>query len=76
MRYKEFEIPEEQLAVNSSDGMLMLTGVMGVIIGVILVVLGRKGKQIWMWVWGYGLIFCSGSLGITTRYGTKLFGHF
>ena len=76
MRYKEIDIPVEQLAVHSSDGMLMLTAAMGVAIGIILVVLGRKGKQIWMWVWGYGLILCSAYLDLTMRYGINFFTYF
>jgi hypothetical protein len=75
-RKKLLELPTEQLAVNSSDGMLMLTAVMGTIIGVLLVLLGRKGKQMWMWVWGYGLIACSLYLGITMKYGVKWFTYF
>lgn len=73
---KLFEIPTEQLAINSSDGMLMLTAVLGTIIGILLVLLGRKGKQMWMWVWGYGLVACSIYLGITMKYGIKLFTYF
>jgi hypothetical protein len=73
---KQFEIPTEQLAINSSDGMLMLTAVLGTIIGILLVLLGRKGKQMWMWVWGYGLVACSIYLGITMKYGVKLFTYF
>ena len=58
-RYREGEIPKEQLAVHASDDMLVLTAVLGVLIGIALTILGRKGKVMWMWVWGIGLILCS-----------------
>lgn len=76
MRYKEFEVPPDQLAANASDGMLMLTAIMGTVIGIILVILGRKGKQMWMWVWGYGLVASSFYLGISMQYEVKWFGYF
>lgn len=76
MRYKEGDIPKEQMAVHASDDMLLLTAVMGVCIGIILTVLGRKGKQMWMWVWGIGLIICSFYLGISMYFDVKLFEYF
>ena len=76
MRYREGEIPKEQLAVHASDDMLLLTAVMGVLIGLALTILGRKGKQMWMWVWGIGLILCSIYLGIAIGCDVKLFGYF
>ena len=75
-RYREGEIPKEQLAVHASDDMLLLTAVLGVLIGLILTYLGRKGQQMWMWVWGIGLVFCSLYLGLSMTVGLKLFGHF
>jgi len=44
-RYREFDVPLEQLAANSSDHMSILTAVLGIGIGVVLVILGRLGKQ-------------------------------
>ncbi len=76
MRYKEGDIPKEQMAVHASDDMLMLTAVLGVIIGIILTILGRKGKQMWMWVWGIGLVLCSIYLGLSMAFGLTLFGYF
>lgn len=76
MRYKEGDIPKEQLAVHASDDMLLLTAIMGVFIGLALTVLGRKGKQMWMWVWGLGLILCSIYLAITMIFDVRWFGHF
>lgn len=76
MRYKDGEIPKEQLAVHASDDMLLLTAAMGILIGLILTFLGRKGKQLWMFVWGIGLVLCSAYLGGSMAFGWKLFGHF
>lgn len=75
-RYKEGDIPKEQLAVHASDDMLILTAVLGFFIGIVLTFLGRKGKQMWMWVWGIGLIICSVYLGLSMTVGLKLFTHF
>ena len=75
-RYKEGEIPDEQLAIHASDDMLLLTAVLGFLIGIALTFLGRKGKQMWMWVWGIGLIACSAYLGLSIGLGLRLFGHF
>lgn len=76
MRYREGEIPKEQLAVHASDDMLILTAVLGVLIGIVLFILGRMGKQMWMWVWGIGLIICSVYLGISMYFDVTLFGYF
>ncbi|GAA6137980.1 hypothetical protein NBRC116583_17270 [Arenicella sp. 4NH20-0111] len=76
MRYREGEIPKEQLAVHASDDMLILTAVLGVLIGIVLFILGRMGKQMWMWVWGIGLIICSVYLGISMYFDLTLFGYF
>ncbi len=76
MRYKEGEIPKEQLAVHASDDMLLLTAVLGTIIGLALTFLGRRGKQLWMHVWGIGLVICSLYLGLSMAFDLRLFGHF
>ena len=75
-RYKEGEIPKEQMAVHASDDMLLLTSILGFFIGFILFYIGRKGKQMWMWVWGIGLILCSIYLGLSMTTGLRLFKHF
>ena len=76
MRYKEGEIPPELLTVNASDDMLLLTSVMGVVIGIILFVLGRYGKQQWMWVWAIGLVIISTYMGLSIKYDLAIFGPF
>ncbi|RBP53425.1 hypothetical protein [Arenicella xantha] len=76
MRYKEGEIPPEMMAVNASNDMLLLTSVLGVLIGIALTIMGRKGKQMWMYVWGIGLVICSIYLGVSIGFGWNLFGKF
>lgn len=58
MRYPE-EIPPDMLTKYASNDMLLFTAFLGVIIGIILMYLGRKGKQLWLFVWSIGLIICS-----------------
>jgi len=65
MRYKNGEIPPEAFTHNASDDMLLLTAILGVIIGIIISVLGKFGKQLWMLVWGIGLVLVSIYLGIS-----------
>ncbi len=73
-RYREGEIPKEQLAVHASDDMLLLTAILGVFIGIALTILGHKGKIMWMWVWGIGLVLCSLYLGGFMLFDIKWFG--
>ncbi len=62
MKYPE-NIPPEQLTVNASNDMLLFTAALSIVIGVILVYLGRKGRQLWMVTWSIGLIICSVLMG-------------
>ena len=58
MRYR---IGEEasQAALNSTDYTMLFTLAISVVIGVLLVWMGRRGKQLWLLVWGGGLVVCS-----------------
>jgi len=77
MRYKENEaIPKEQLASHASDEMLILTGIIGFFVGLILFYLGRKGKQMYLWVWGAGLVLISIYLSVSIWLDWTLFEHF
>ena len=77
MRYKEnIEIPKEQLTSHASDDMLILTGIMGFFIGLVLFYLGRKGKQMYLWVWGAGLVIFSIYLSVSIYFDWTLFEHF
>jgi len=63
VRYREGE--ELPLTQYASDDMLLLTAFLGIVIGVILTLLGKFGKQMWMFVWGIGLVISSVYLGIS-----------
>jgi len=52
-------IPPEMLSKNAHNDMLLFTAFLSVIIGMILIYLGKKGRQLWMIVWSIGLIFMS-----------------
>ncbi len=58
MKYPD-NIPPELLTVNASNDMLLFTAALSILIGIILVYLGHKGKQLWMVTWSVGLIICS-----------------
>jgi len=47
------------LTKNASNDMLVFTAILGVIIGIILIYLGKKGKQMWLFTWSIGLVVCS-----------------
>lgn len=64
MRYSEQQVPPSDNAViySQSEGlhfMLNFTVSLALIIGVILLFLGRKGKILWLQVWSVGLILLS-----------------
>lgn len=76
MRYREDQIPADQLASHASDGMLLLTAILATLIGIAITIMGRKGKQMWMWVWGLGLIVISLYMTTSLLTGYRLFEHF
>lgn len=64
MRYSE-DIPPEKLTINASNDMMLFTAALSILIGLILVYLGHKGRQLWMVTWSIGLIICSILLGMS-----------
>jgi len=44
---------------ETSPGMLGATVLLALVIGVVLLLVGRRGKQLWIVVWSIGLIICS-----------------
>ena len=74
MRYKDDQALEGyKLAQHSSDDMLLLTAVLGVLIGFILSYMGKRGNQLWMLVWGIGLIIASIYMGVVTYFNLPVF---
>ena len=58
MRYRVGE-DAANAALTTTDHTLMLTAVLSLFIGIVLVWLGHKGRQLWLTCWSYGLIVCS-----------------
>ncbi len=44
---------------ETSPGMLAFTVGIALVVGIVLLVLGRRGRQTWLVVWSAGLILCS-----------------
>lgn len=44
---------------ETSPDMLAFTVLIALLVGVLLLVLGRRGRQLWLVVWSAGLIVCS-----------------
>jgi hypothetical protein len=40
-------------------GLLAYTVALALLIGIILFIVGRMGRQMWLVVWSVGLVFCS-----------------
>ena len=76
MRYKEGEIPAELLAKNASNEMLLFTAEISLLIAAVLIWMGIRGKHIWMWSWGAGLVVCSTYLWFAIKFDFRPFGYF
>ena len=44
---------------ETSPGMLGATVLLALVIGIVLLIVGRRGKQLWIVVWSCGLILLS-----------------
>ena len=58
MRYREGERPGD-LGEPVSEHMLTLAAVLGLAMGILFIYLGLRGKQMWLVVWGAGLVIAS-----------------
>ena len=58
MRYKIDPITGLPIA-ETSPGMLGATVLLALVIGIVLLYVGKRGKQLWIVVWSIGLIICS-----------------
>ena len=58
MRYRTGE-DAAHAALNATDHTLMLTAILSLAIGVVLVLLARRGQQLWLAVWSWGLLVAS-----------------
>ena len=57
MRYRIGAEPGS--GAQATDDMLLFTVVISLIIGVVLVWLARRGRQMWLLVWSVGLVVAS-----------------
>ncbi len=58
MRYRVDEAAAAAGA-NATDGALLLTGVIGLVVGIVLTWAGWRGRQLWLVVWCGGLVVSS-----------------
>jgi hypothetical protein len=56
MRYRIGEAPGSG---TSTDDMLLFTMAISLIVGIVLVWLARRGRQMWLFWWSIGLILAS-----------------
>ena len=59
MRYRVGEVAEAANAVGGTESVLLLTGIIGLVVGVVLTWAGWRGRQMWLVVWCGGLIIAS-----------------
>lgn len=59
MRYKIETSSDALIPVSNGDGAMVLAILLGMLIGAACVYLGWKGKQLWLKVWGAGLVLAS-----------------
>ena len=57
MRYRIGDDPASGATVT--DDMLLLTVVIGLVVGIVLIWLARLGRQMWLMVWSVGLVLAS-----------------
>ncbi len=57
MRYRIGADPASGAAVT--DDMLLLTVVIGLVVGIVLIWLARFGRQMWLMAWSVGLVLSS-----------------
>jgi hypothetical protein len=59
MRYREGQEIPDNIQPHIGDASMAFTAVLGLFIGIVLTVLARKGKVMWLTVWSAGLILIS-----------------
>lgn len=59
MRYREGQEIPTQIDPLIGDGSMIFTALLGLLIGVVLSLLARKGKVMWLTVWSAGLVLIS-----------------
>ena len=59
MRYREGQEIPENIEPLIGDASMAFTAVLGLFIGIVLTVLARKGKVMWLTAWGAMLVLFS-----------------
>lgn len=59
MRYRIGDPVQQQQMLQFDGGVFVLAAVLGLVFGIILTGLGIKGRQLWLRVWGGGLVLAS-----------------
>ena len=59
MRYREGQEIPENIEPLMGDASMAFAAVLGLFIGIVLTMLARKGKVMWLTVWGAGLALLS-----------------
>lgn len=59
MRYREGQEIPDSIAPHIGDGSMAFAAALGLFIGIILSILAKKGKQLWLLIWGIGLVLAS-----------------
>jgi len=59
MRYKIEDASGILIPVSNSDSAMIVAVTLGSVIGLICIYLGWKGSQLWLKVWGVGLVLTS-----------------
>lgn len=59
MRYREGQEIPDKIEPHIGDASMAFTAVMGLFIGIVLTYLARKGKIMWLTVWGAMLTIIS-----------------
>lgn len=55
MRYREGQEIPDNIQPHIGDASMVFSAVFGLLIGIVLLVLARKGRQIWLLTWSSGL---------------------
>lgn len=58
MRYREGDIPEV-IGPHVTDDSLLFSAVLGLLIGCACLYMGIRGRQVWLMIWGSGLVLAS-----------------
>lgn len=59
MRYREGQEIPDNIEPHIGDASMAFTAVLGLFIGIALTLLARKGKIMWLTVWGAALVIIS-----------------